>query len=77
MAATKHTVCTKCARRLIYADERETGICSGCVVKSWTPEKRKAMGKLLAVAFKPGGATDAEKDDAVKEAFEQQGGHSG
>lgn len=59
----------ECGEILHSMSEGERGTCSSCWVKSWTPEKRKAMGTLIASAFN--GSTDAQKDAAIDEAFKQ------
>lgn len=64
-----HKACTKCNGRLLYSDERESGVCAKCEVAAWTPEKRKSIARLVAIAFRKPPATEAEKDAAVAEAF--------
>ena len=61
-------LCT-CGQVLHSISEGERGTCSSCWFKSLSPEKHKAMKGLIASAFN--GATDAQKDAAVDEAFKQ------
>jgi hypothetical protein len=66
---TVHDRCTTegCGRVLLSISEGERGLCSSCWVKQWSPEKKAAMGKLLAAAFN--GSTEEQKDKAVDEAL--------
>lgn len=57
----------ECGEILHSMNECERGTCSSCWIKTWTPEKKAAMNKLIASAFN--GSTDAQKDAAIDEAF--------
>jgi hypothetical protein len=61
--------CLGCKGRLSRPTEVGRGLCPACYLKTYSPEKRAALNKLIGLAFKPGGATDAEKEAAVDEAF--------
>ena len=58
-----------CNRTLHSISEGERGTCSSCWVSALKPETRKAMNRLIASAFN--GASDAEKDAAVDDAFKK------
>ena len=66
---TVHDRCTtpECNRVLHSIAEGERGQCSSCWVKQLPADKRQAMNRLIASAFN--GATTAEKEAAVKDAF--------
>lgn len=80
---TVHDRCTteSCGRVLHSISEGERGLCSSCWVKGLKPETMKSLNRLIASAFN--GASDAEKDAAVDDAFKQLGqeeerhGHAG
>ncbi len=65
--------CSKCKRSLIGKDERERGVCSTCEVASWSPDKKKAIGRLVSLgfrkSFKGEPVPDADIDLAIDEAF--------
>lgn len=68
---TIHDRCTvpECNKVLHTIREGESGLCAACGFKRMPADTKAAMNKLLASAFN--GATDAQKDAAVKEAMEK------
>ncbi len=75
--AKKHPLaCSQCQKPLVGKDERERGICSTCEVASWSPEKKKAIGRLVALgvrrSFKGEPVPDADIDAAIDEAFKHE-----
>ena len=61
--------CSKCGGRILYKSEHENGVCNSCVVKEWSPEKRKAVHTLVALAFKKPKPTESEIDGVVSDAL--------
>lgn len=68
---TIHDRCTtpQCGKVLHSIREGESGLCAACAFKAMPDDTKRAMNRLLSLAFKP--ATDAEKDAAVKDAMEK------
>jgi hypothetical protein len=56
-----------CNRVLLGVMEAVRGECSSCWYKRTPPEEKRALGRLVSLAFMP--ATDAEKDEAVADAM--------
>lgn len=68
---TIHDRCTTagCGKLLHFVREAEAGQCSACWVKSMPPDKKRALQRLISVAFN--GASEAEKHAVVDAAFKQ------
>jgi hypothetical protein len=68
---TVHDRCTTpdCGRALHSIREGESGLCSSCWVKTLPADTKRALNRLVAVAFNGAGA--AEKEAAVKDAFDK------
>jgi Zn finger protein HypA/HybF involved in hydrogenase expression len=65
--------CRGCEERLRDSEELGRGLCPRCKLASYSPEKRAALNKLIGMAFRATPATDAEKDEAIDEAFRHMG----
>jgi hypothetical protein len=70
---TVHDRCTAegCNRILHSISEGERGLCSSCWFKSLPGPTRGALNRVIASAFN--GASEAEKERAVDEAFKELG----
>ncbi len=65
--------CSQCQGALVGKDDRDRGVCNTCEVASWSPEKKKAIGRMIGLAFRKSNGEpipQADIDLAIDKAFE-------